>query len=647
MLLFLTGPMAYLPVPALAAVILMSAVRFIDIRGIVALYQRRASEGLIATAALLGVLAYGTLAGVAIAVLLATLNVFRRAALPQIVELGRVPGTTHFANLERWTDAARVEGVAVLRFSGALFFANAGALRDRILEIVTGRPGLHAVVVDIRAISDIDITAVDVLAKLVERLDAAGVALMLVRPSRAVRAELVAGGLGARLEADAPVAVGVAEAIEHLGLDLDRLADVAEGHARAAEQRAEAAPFVVANRYAITRSSVARAAVALGGFALIVAAGAVLLRPGSDENPSATLAGAVAVPNVIGLSEARAEAVVTGAGLVFGDPITVRLPDRAEGTVVGQDPGAGTSVEAGSTLVATISTQRQLVVVPDLVGLDQAAALVELSDVGLRLTGVEEVAVADVPAGQILTSHPVAGTTVAAGSGVDITVAAAPDATTAQPTRRADDQPLTRAQAVAGRDRAPRLDWSTIPLPTEAPPDMSRTRPRLPRVLATSGLILSIAFAAAACSAAATPSASSAPAATIGACRCIGARRPRASPPLPSSAAPAGTVCDDVAAFEASADALSKVDVTAGGAAALAAAIGDFKTSAEALKASASTELASSVDAMTTKLDAVQTAVSQLGQDQSASAILAVGTALKDLATAAQDLDTQFKNACP
>ncbi|HEY8198349.1 MAG TPA: SulP family inorganic anion transporter, partial [Candidatus Limnocylindrales bacterium] len=433
-LLFLTGPMAYLPVPALAAVILMSAVRFIDIQGIVALYRRRASEGLIATAALLGVLAYGTLAGVAIAVLLATLNVFRRAASPQIVELGRVPGTTHFANLERWTDAARVEGVAVLRFSGALFFANAGALRDRILELARGRPDLRAVVVDMRAVSDIDITAVEVLAKMVERLDAAGTALMLVRPSNPVRSELVAGGLGTRLEADAPIAIGVAEAIEHLGLDLDRLADVAESHARAADQRAEQAPIVVVNRYAITRSTVARAAVALGGLALIVAAGVVLLRPQPDESPAATVGGSVAVPNIIGLSGARAEAVVTGAGLVFGDPITVRLPDRAEGTVVAQDPSAGTSVVPGSTVVPTISTQRQLVVVPDLAGLEQAEALVELSKVGLRLTGVEEVPAAGVPAGQILASKPAAGTTVAGGSGVDVTVAAEDDATETEPT---------------------------------------------------------------------------------------------------------------------------------------------------------------------------------------------------------------------
>ena len=175
---------------------------------------------------------------------------------------------------------------------------------------------------------------------------------------------------------------------------------------------------------------------------------------------------------------------------------------------------------------------------------------------------------------------------------------------------------------------------------------MFRIRPRLLRALATSGLIFSVALFATACSAAGSPSASSAPAATT---EPAAASSPPAtsSEPTAGSSAPAGTVCNDVAAFEASADALSKVDVTAGGAAALAAAIGDFKTSAEALKASASTELASSVDAMTTKLDALQTAVSQLGQDQSASAILAVGTALKDLATAAQALETQFKSACP
>ena len=84
----------------------------------------------------------------------------------------------------------------------------------------------------------------------------------------------------------------------------------------------------------------------------------------------------MAVPNVIGLPEARAEDVVTGAGLTFGDPIMVRLPDRPEGTVVDQEPGAGQSVAPGSTVIPTVSTQRELVAVPDVVGMSEAEALV-------------------------------------------------------------------------------------------------------------------------------------------------------------------------------------------------------------------------------------------------------------------------------
>ena len=433
-LLFLTGPMAYLPVPALAAVILISVVRLIDLVGIRALYRRQASEGFIATAALLGVVIYGTLAGVAIAVLLATVNVFRRAAAPQIVELGRVPGTTHFANLERWTDASRVEGVAVLRFAGTLFFANAGALRDRVLELVASRPDLRAVVVDMRAVSDVDITAVDVLTKLIERLDGSGVSLMLVRAPGIVRTELEAGGLGDRLAADAPVAVSVAEAIEGLGLDLDRVADIAVEHAEATERKAERPPIVVAHRYPITRSTIARFIVVLAGLGLIIAAGAVLLRPGPDQAAPPSQAGSIAVPNIIGLPEARAEDVITAAGLAFGEPITVRLPDRAEGTVVDQDPRSGTAVSSGSTVVPTVSTQRELVVVPEVVGLSQAEALVALTSVGLRMTDIEEVLAPSVPSGQVIDSDPVAGTTVAEGTGIDITVAAVPDATKPQPT---------------------------------------------------------------------------------------------------------------------------------------------------------------------------------------------------------------------
>ena len=196
----------------------------------------------------------------------------------------------------------------------------------------------------------------------------------------------------------------------------------AEAHARDAVQRAEAAPIRVGNRYAITRSTVARAAVALGGFALIVAAGAILLRPTPDEHPAATVAGAVAVPNVIGLSELRADAVVTGAGLVFGDPITVRLPDRAEGTVVAQDPRPGhvgrCGIDAGRHgLDPTAARRRAGYPRPP-----AAAAIVTLTGLGLRIDEVVPLADAQVPAGHTIDTQPPAGSRLPEGSSVDLRV---------------------------------------------------------------------------------------------------------------------------------------------------------------------------------------------------------------------------------
>jgi hypothetical protein len=173
---------------------------------------------------------------------------------------------------------------------------------------------------------------------------------------------------------------------------------------------------------------------------------------------------------------------------------------------------------------------------------------------------------------------------------------------------------------------------------------MSALHLRLPRSIATSGLVIALVLVAAGCTGASSPSASSAPTSAPGA-----TSEPGATPePAGSSpAAPAGTVCEDLVAFEASIEALGELDLAEGGAAALTAAIGEIKTSAETLKASASTELASALDALTTQIDALQTAVSELDQGEAGSGLVAVGAAIRGLVTAAQGLEAEFRAACP
>ena len=139
-LVLLTGPLAFLPIPALGGVIFVAVLGLIDVVGIRSIWALKRSEGLIALTAAGGVILYGTLTGVVIAVLLAALNIVRRSAWPEIVEEGRLPDGT-WRDPERSDAAVQVEGVLVLRFAGPLFFANVGALEARIREAVASAAG--------------------------------------------------------------------------------------------------------------------------------------------------------------------------------------------------------------------------------------------------------------------------------------------------------------------------------------------------------------------------------------------------------------------------------------------------------------------------------------------------------------------------
>src|SRR5882762_9691397 len=64
----------------------------------------------------------------------------------------------------------------------------------------------------------------------------------------------------------------------------------------------------------------------------------------------------VAVPNVVGLAEADADTAITNAGLVVGTDVTSSSSTVPSGSVISESPAAGTMVNAGSSVVETIST---------------------------------------------------------------------------------------------------------------------------------------------------------------------------------------------------------------------------------------------------------------------------------------------------
>jgi anti-anti-sigma factor len=206
-LLFLTGYFESLPVATLAAVVIAALVDLIDfstLRDYYRVYTRRLGRAygfaaradfIAAVAAMLGVMVFGTLAGLFTGVLISLLLLLYRASRPPVVELGRVLGASgHFSDLDRHPENRQVEGIVVLRIEGGLFFANATRTAAAIRS-AAGRDDIHAVVVDAETVPFIDVTAAQILEQLAEELRAEGVRLVIARNIGKVR-DVVREALG-------------------------------------------------------------------------------------------------------------------------------------------------------------------------------------------------------------------------------------------------------------------------------------------------------------------------------------------------------------------------------------------------------------------------------------------------------------------
>jgi high affinity sulfate transporter 1 len=178
MLVFLPGLLAYLPNPTLAAVVVVAAISLADIQGTVKLYRERRTEFFLSLAAFLGVALLGVLPGIAVAVILSILTVFRRVWNPYRTVLGDVPGVPGYHDVRMYPDAEQLPGLVMFRFDGPLFFANANTFRNEVRHLANADPRPRWIIVAAEPITDIDTTASDMLEALDAELDAKGVHLV-------------------------------------------------------------------------------------------------------------------------------------------------------------------------------------------------------------------------------------------------------------------------------------------------------------------------------------------------------------------------------------------------------------------------------------------------------------------------------------
>ena len=189
--LFLSGLLETLPQPVLAAVVLAAVTGLLDLPGFVRLWRYRASEGLIATAALFGVLAAGLLEGVLLGALISLLLLLRAALSPRVPELGRLAEEGGYVDLERHPQAVRPAGALVVRCDSSILYMNAEHVLDEVTARLAARPDpVTRVVFSLETVPQIDLAGAEMLIELHRALAARGIALDLADMRDRVREAL-------------------------------------------------------------------------------------------------------------------------------------------------------------------------------------------------------------------------------------------------------------------------------------------------------------------------------------------------------------------------------------------------------------------------------------------------------------------------
>jgi SulP family sulfate permease len=176
--LLLTPFLYFLPKATLAATIIVAVLSLVDLGILKRTWAYSKADFSAVFATIFVTLAFGVEAGVSAGVALSILLFLYKTSRPHIAEVGLVPGTQHFRNIRRH----RVEtdpSVVTIRIDESLYFANARYLEDYIYDRVVGDKAIRNVVLMCSAVNEIDMSALESLEALNQRLSEIGITMHL------------------------------------------------------------------------------------------------------------------------------------------------------------------------------------------------------------------------------------------------------------------------------------------------------------------------------------------------------------------------------------------------------------------------------------------------------------------------------------
>jgi MFS superfamily sulfate permease-like transporter len=197
-LMFLTGPLQYLPRCVLASIVFTIAVGMVNVQGLRAIRRESHGEFLLALFTAAAVPAIGVEQGILLAIAVSLMRHVRNSYRPHTMVLVPIGG-----RLEPAPATPGVEtdpGLIVYRFGADLFYANADRFADEVRALVAGAPTpVRCFVMDASAVTQVDYSAARTVLDLFDELAAKKADVVLGRVSPFLRADLDRHGISAKL----------------------------------------------------------------------------------------------------------------------------------------------------------------------------------------------------------------------------------------------------------------------------------------------------------------------------------------------------------------------------------------------------------------------------------------------------------------
>lgn len=178
-MLVLAPLLGMLPLAVLAAIVIVYSMGLIQPIEFASIRRVRTMEFHWALAAFFGVLAFGTLQGIVVAIILSMLGLAKQASHPRVHVIGRKRGDDVLRPLEaRHPDDEIIDGLLIVRPEGRLFFANAQQVGDQVHRFVDQYQP-RVLVLDLSRVFDIEYSALQSMIEGDRRYAAMGVEVWL------------------------------------------------------------------------------------------------------------------------------------------------------------------------------------------------------------------------------------------------------------------------------------------------------------------------------------------------------------------------------------------------------------------------------------------------------------------------------------